>query len=73
MVAAALTETDIGIIAVVVVVLAVLVYLLLRRDPGVRLSRFGVFVERERVDDEPDVDAGAVDDDEAPTATWPKG
>lgn len=63
MIAAKVSETDFGIAAVVLVVLLVLAYRLLRRDSGIRITRLGVFVERERFDDDQD----ELRDD------WPRG
>jgi hypothetical protein len=40
----------IGVLAALVIVL---VYRLMRRDPSVRVARYGLFVEREKFDDEP--------------------
>lgn len=46
----AITDTDFGIGALVVIVLAYLIYRLFRREPIDRLIRLGVFMERERID-----------------------
>jgi hypothetical protein len=50
--------------AAVLALALVLAFRLIRRDSGIRITRLGVFVERERFDDEP------VDDD--PTQEWPQ-
>jgi hypothetical protein len=42
--------------AVVVALLAVLAYWLVRRDRGIKVTRLGVFVERERYGPPPDGD-----------------
>lgn len=48
MIAAALSDTDVGIAAGVVVILAVLAYRILRREPRDRIVRLGLFIERRR-------------------------
>lgn len=45
----AITETDFGIGAVVVVIIAILLYRLFRREPMNRIVRLGIFLERERL------------------------
>lgn len=48
---ATLEGTDLAVVAVVVVVVAFLVYRLMRRSPLTRHMRVGIFVERELFDD----------------------
>lgn len=48
MVAATIGPYALTVIALVVLVVAVIIARLLRRDSGVRVARLGVFVERER-------------------------
>jgi hypothetical protein len=44
----AISTSDIGIAAAVILVLAILVYRLFRREPLDRVVRLGVFIERRR-------------------------
>lgn len=53
----------------ILVVALVLCYRLVRRDLGIRLTRLGVFVERERYDDE---DEPPGDDEKTAEFRWPK-
>lgn len=55
--------------AAVVVVLLVLGYRLVRRDSGIRVTRLGVFVERERFEDVDGRDDGEPDGEI--TREWP--
>lgn len=48
MIGIAITDTDFGIGAAVIVILAFLVYRILRREPEDRIVRVGVFIERMR-------------------------
>jgi hypothetical protein len=67
----AISVSDLSIGAAVVVVLAILLYRLLRREPLDRVARLGVFIERRRFgngDEEADDDRPGEDD----TQVWPR-
>jgi hypothetical protein len=64
----AVVELDFRVVLLVcaaVVVVAVLAFRLLNRDPGVRRTRFGVFVERDRYPDDEQ-------EEEEVTRQWPR-
>lgn len=60
-------------IGVVLVVAMVLAYRILHRDPNIRRTRFGLFVERDRFDgDEAELEPETLDEPTVGRAEWPK-
>lgn len=47
----AVSSTDAAILAAVVIVIAILIYRVVRREPTARLVRLGIFLERQRYAD----------------------
>lgn len=61
-------------VLVTIVVLALIVTRIAKRDVRVRVARIGVFVERQRLAELPPLDEPAVDEppDEIDTHEWPR-
>jgi hypothetical protein len=65
------TDVALGLMGAVLLALALyLAFRLIRRDSGIRVTRLGVFVERERFHDVHDVMEGQEGDE---TKEWPLG